>query len=118
MYCVWQHFYLGNMIDSIVNISPSIINADLNIVIALPNAKNVANCMRLSKTMEKRTYNIGSRWWFIDGPSFESYPIPRSILITEENKGWYRCDDEWFASKNALIQSQIDYWESLKDKEQ
>ena len=58
-------------------------------------------------------YTVGSTWWFLNGPSFDRYPTPKSLLITEQNQGWYRKDDEWFPSREALIQDQIDYWAKL-----
>lgn len=68
-------------------------------------------------TKPQSRYKIGSTWWFLDGPDFEQYPKPRSLLITEENHGWYRYDDEWFPSKQDLIKSQINYWDNLLSEE-
>ncbi len=65
----------------------------------------------------KNDYSVGSKWWFLDGPSFETYPEPRFIEITEQNKNHYRVDEEWWPSRESLIEAQIEYWQSLKSPE-
>ncbi len=71
--------------------------------------------VRLSQSKPEPKFKVGDLWWYLDEANFMWHPKPKSLTITEENKGWYRDDDEWFPSRNALIQSQIDYWQSLKE---
>lgn len=67
-------------------------------------------------TQPEPIYTVGSTWWFLNGPSFDRYPTPKSLLITEQNQKWYRRDDEWFSSREALIQDQINYWKKLNQE--
>ncbi len=66
-------------------------------------------------TQQKPKYEVGQTWWFLDGPAFEQFPEPRSIVITEENENYYRADEEWYPSKEALIDAQIAHWQSLRE---
>lgn len=82
------------------------------------NIENTYLCIDdLLEKLEELTepkYKIGDKWWFLDGPSLEAQPKPRFIVITEENKNYYREDDEWYPSKEALIDAHIEYWEELR----
>ena len=82
-------------------------------------ATNIESLINMIKEIElnntESRYKIGSTWWYLDGPGFESYPEPKSLLITKDNAHWHRQDEEWFPSKQALIESQIAYWESLQE---
>ncbi len=66
-------------------------------------------------TQPKPNYQAGTTWWYLDGAAFERFPEPKSLLITEENKNWFRADEEWYPTKSELIEAQIEYWQSLHD---
>lgn len=74
----------------------------------------IAKLRELTKPEPK--YKVGDTWWFLDGPDFITYPLPQSLLITEENKNWFRADEEWWPSRESLIQAQIDHWIELKQE--
>lgn len=69
------------------------------------------------KIQPKPKFEVGQTWWFLDGPDFERFPEPKCMKITEENKNRYRADEEWYPTKEALIDAQIKYWTSLKNEE-
>lgn len=64
-------------------------------------------------TQPKPKYEVGTTWWYLDEANFVRFAKPRSLLITEENKNWYRADEEWYPTKSQLIEAQIEYWQSL-----
>ena len=65
-------------------------------------------------TPPKRKYEVGETWWYLELDIGDHFPIPDFMVITEGNKDWSRKDEEWYPSKQALIESQIFHWQSLR----
>lgn len=68
----------------------------------------IAELRKLTQPAPK--YKPGDTWWYIDECN-----EPCSLLINETNKDWHRNDEEWFPTKAALIEAQINYWYDLKE---
>ncbi len=109
--------------QSVVRISISISYALGDFCCALSTAfggeKSYSNIDEIVSVLQELTkpkckYEVGSTWWYLDEAEFLSYPKPRYLKITEESKNWYRNDEEWFPSREALIEAQIEYWASMK----
>ena len=66
-------------------------------------------------TQPGHKYEVGQTWWYLEPDIGEQFPIPDSLVITKGNKNWSRKDDEWYPSKQALIEAQIAHWQSLRE---
>lgn len=79
----------------------------------------IAKLQELTQPEEpKAKREIGQRWWYLDEANFMMYPEPKSMLITAENVNRYWVDEEWFPTKSALLEAQLNYWQKLYDEEE